>query len=128
MTENQAARPAGVNIGTVHGVAVVGDHNTVTYGTPVNRGEELRLSVRQLREEIAEWRRSGGEGADAGLDVVRRLDDEMADAEDELASPGAPSPARLVRLRQALADAGAVTATMASAAAVGQAVGALLGG
>ncbi|MCL6288769.1 hypothetical protein [Streptomyces sp. 43Y-GA-1] len=127
MTENQDARPAGVNIGTVHGVAVVGDHNTVTYGNP-DRAEELRLSVRRLRAEIAEWRRVGGEDADGSLDAVRRLDDEMADVEGELASRTAPSPARLSRLRQALADAGAVTATMASAAAVGQAVGALLGG
>ncbi|WP_257002421.1 hypothetical protein [Streptomyces sp. WZ.A104] len=120
----QGASPAGVNIGTVHGVAVVGDHNTVTCRNP-SRTRELRLSVRQLRAELAERQGVAGEG---GLDVIRGLDRELADAEDELTSSGAASPARLARLRQALADAGAVTATMASAVAVGQAVGALLGG
>ncbi|WNF30678.1 hypothetical protein RI138_29775 [Streptomyces sp. C11-1] len=124
MTEDQGASPAGVDIGTVHGVAVVGDHNTVTYHNP-SRTRELRLSVRQLRAELAERQGAAGEG---GLDVIRGLDRELADAEDELTSSGAASPARLARLRQALADAGAVTATMASAVAVGQAVGALLGG
>ncbi len=53
---------------------------------------------------------------------------ELADTETEIADTGAAGPGRLARLRTALADAGAVVGLLASGAAVGQAVAALVGG
>ncbi|GCD35399.1 hypothetical protein OEIGOIKO_03142 [Streptomyces chrestomyceticus JCM 4735] len=119
-------RDRGIHIGEVHGAFAIGDHNTVTHNenTPGRPGtdpahEELLAAVRQLREDLARV---------IETPQVTLLTAELADAQEEIETSGRTVPGRLDRLRTALADAGAVTGMLASGAAVGQAVAALLGG
>ncbi|MFH8406721.1 hypothetical protein ACH4FX_18285 [Streptomyces sp. NPDC018019] len=119
-------RDRGIHIGEVRGAFAIGDHNTVThheYGTggpgidPAH--EELLAAVRQLRADLARV---------IETPQVTLLTAELTDAQEEIETTGRTAPGRLDRLRTALADAGAVTGMLASGAAVGQAVAALLGG
>ncbi|MFK8848649.1 hypothetical protein [Streptomyces sp. Ac-502] len=119
-------RNRGIHIGEVHGAFAIGDHNTVTHheNTSDRPGtdpahEELLTAVRQLREDLARV---------VDTPQVTLLTAELADAQDEIETTGRTAPGRLDRLRTALADAGAVTGMLASGAAVGQAVAAMLGG
>ncbi|MEU4199559.1 hypothetical protein [Streptomyces sp. NPDC045470] len=119
-------RNRGIHIGEVHGAFAIGDHNTVTHNehTTGRRGadpahEELLTAVRQLREDLARV---------VETPQVTLLSAELTDAQEEIETTGSTAPGRLDRLRTALADAGAVTGMLASGAAVGQAVAALLGG
>ncbi|MCX5392695.1 hypothetical protein [Streptomyces sp. NBC_00094] len=115
----------GIHVTNTSGNVTIGDHNTVT--TTVSgaqpardpQQEELLQAVRRLRADL------GGVVASEQTTV---LDGELADAEDEIEGTGRAGTGRLTRLRQALVDAGAVTGILASGVAVGQAVGALLGG
>ncbi|GAA2785010.1 hypothetical protein [Streptomyces showdoensis] len=115
----------GISITNTHGNVTVGDHNTVAYtvrGAGPERDpaqEELLQAVRRLRADL---------GGVVASEQTAALDAELSDAEDEIEGTGAAGPGRLTRLRQALTDAGAVTGILASGVAVGQAVGALLGG
>ncbi|MEV5598236.1 hypothetical protein [Streptomyces sp. NPDC052496] len=116
----------GIHIGKVHGAFAIGDHNTVTHNehTAERPGtdpahEELLAAVRQLREDLARV---------IETPQVTLLTAELTDAQEEIETTGRTAPGRLDRLRTALADAGAVTGMLASGAAVGQAVAALLGG
>ncbi|MFH8745941.1 hypothetical protein ACH4GK_01560 [Streptomyces rimosus] len=116
-------RDRGIHIGKVHGAFAIGDHNTVTHhehapGTDAAH-EELLAAVRQLREDLARV---------IETPQVTLLSAELTDAQEEIETTGRTAPGRLDRLRTALADAGAVTGMLASGAAVGQAVAALLGG
>ncbi|MFF5426017.1 MULTISPECIES: hypothetical protein [unclassified Streptomyces] len=122
-------RPAagGINISNAHGNVSVGDNNQVSYTVhgaeaaaprdPLQ--EELLTAIRALRADL---------GRLVATDGTTALDAELADAEDEIEGTGAAGRPRLARLRLALTDAGAVTGILASGVAVGQAVGALLGG
>ncbi|KOG57052.1 hypothetical protein ADK76_18450 [Streptomyces griseoflavus] len=119
-------RDRGIHIGKVHGAFAIGDHNTVTHhehapGAPAIDAahEELLAAVRQLREDLARV---------IDTPQVTLLSAELTDAQEEIETTGRTAPGRLDRLRTALADAGAVTGMLASGAAVGQAVAALLGG
>jgi hypothetical protein len=113
-----------MRIGRV-GAFAMGDHNTVTNhegGAQPGRDplqEELLAAIRELRQDLTRA---------VGTDQTVALDGELAGAEAEIASEGEAGTARLTRLRQALTDAGAVTAVLASATAVAAAVRALLGG
>ncbi|MET9676783.1 hypothetical protein ABZY68_27370 [Streptomyces sp. NPDC006482] len=121
---NDRAR-GGIHVTNTSGNVTIGDHNTVTTtvsGAQPSRDpqqEELLQAVRRLRADL------GGVVASEQTTV---LDGELADAEDEIEGTGRAGTGRLTRLRQALVDAGAVTGILASGVAVGQAVGALLGG
>ncbi|MEV5968804.1 hypothetical protein [Streptomyces sp. NPDC051921] len=128
MAENQnPVNPAagGIHVSNAGGNVTIGDHNTVSYtvrgSEPARdpRQEELLRAVRELRADLTRI---------VASEQTTALDAELSDAEDEIQGTGAAGPGRLTRLRQALADAGAVTGIFASAAAVGQAVGVLLGG
>ncbi|MFD7108180.1 hypothetical protein ACWIG3_26980 [Streptomyces celluloflavus] len=118
-------RGDGIHIGRVHGAFAIGDHNTVTHheggGAPVPdpAQEELLRAVRELRDDLARVVQSP---------QVAALSTELAGTETEIADTGAAGPGRLARLRTALADAGSVAGLLASGAAVGQAVAALVGG
>ncbi|MFC8510531.1 hypothetical protein ACFU3J_26660 [Streptomyces sp. NPDC057411] len=121
------AKPAagGISISNTQGNVTVGDHNTVSYtvqGAQPGRDpqqEELLQAIRKLRADL---------GGVVPSEQTAALDAELSDAEDEIEGTGAAGPGRLTRLRQALADAGAVTGILASGVAVGQALAALLGG
>lgn len=121
---NDRAR-GGIHVTNTSGNVTIGDHNTVTHtvsGAQPARDpqqEELLQAIRRLRADL------GGVVASGQTTV---LDGELADAEDEIEGTGRAGTGRLTRLRQALVDAGAVTGILASGVAVGQAVGALLGG
>ncbi|MEU7020145.1 hypothetical protein ABZ990_05745 [Streptomyces sp. NPDC046203] len=125
MVERDTPAAGRIEIRGVTGNVTVGDHNHVEYtvhGPGVERDpgqEELLAAIRELRADL-------GRLADPGR--MAALDGELAGAEGEIEESGAAGPGRLTRLRQALADAGALTALFASAAAVGESVTALLGG
>ncbi|MFD7664932.1 hypothetical protein [Streptomyces sp. NPDC059788] len=119
-------RDRGIHIGEVHGAFAIGDHNTVTHHEnaagrpgPDPAHEELLAAVRQLREDLARV---------IETPQVTLLTAELTDAQEEIETTGRTAPGRLDRLRAALSDAGTVTGMLASGAAVGQAVAALLGG
>ncbi|WP_405985055.1 hypothetical protein [Streptomyces sp. NBC_00872] len=122
------ARPE-VRIGSVSGSAIgIGDHNTVT-NTNTGTGAtgqasdpaqaELLAAVRALREDLGRF---------VATDGTAVLDAELVAAEEEITTAGAAGPGRLAGLRDALALTGGVVGTLASGVAVGEAVGALLGG
>ncbi|MFF5708656.1 hypothetical protein [Streptomyces sp. 62] len=122
MTDNTAN---GVHVTNTSGNVVIGDNNTVT--STVNgaepardaRQEELLQAIRRLRADL---------GGVVPSEQTAALDAELSDAEDEIEGTGSAGTGRLAALRRALTDAGAVTGILASGVAVGQAVGALLGG
>ncbi|MFH8568887.1 hypothetical protein [Streptomyces sp. NPDC017993] len=118
-------RGGGNHIGSVRGAFAIGNNNTVTNHEGAGSAAadpaqaELLRAVRALRGELAVVVESP---------QTQALRTELADTETEIADTGAAGPGRLARLRAALADAGAVVGLLASGAAVGQAVGALVGG
>lgn len=82
------------------------------YGVPAQRDEateELLKAVRALRADLSRVRQS---------EETARLDEALADTEDEINRTGAAGESRLGRLRRLLADAQALTAVLASAGAV----------
>ncbi|MFF3602595.1 hypothetical protein [Streptomyces sp. NPDC002463] len=115
----------GIHVTNTSGNVVIGDNNTVT--STVNgsepardaRQEELLQAIRRLRADL---------GGVVPSEQTAALDAELSDAEDEIEGTGSAGTGRLAALRRALTDAGAVTGILASGVAVGQAVGALLGG
>jgi hypothetical protein len=128
--ETEAAGAGGraygdIHIGSVRGGAVgIGDHNYI-----VNvRGEAAPCdpAYEQLLEAVRQL------GADLGRLVaspeVSALADELSETEEEIQRTGAAAPGRLARLRALLQDASASIGMLASGMALGQAVGALLGG
>ncbi|MDI3385648.1 hypothetical protein QIS99_05365 [Streptomyces sp. B-S-A8] len=124
--DRDAGGPAGggVHISQVQGAFAVGNDNSVVNqqaGVPPRdpAQEELLRAVRELRGDLARLVQS---------EETAALDAELADAQGEIEQSGQAGPGRLARLRQALADAGAVTGLVASAVAVSQAVGVLVGG
>ncbi|MER8234088.1 hypothetical protein [Streptomyces sp. NPDC094049] len=130
MAEQETGTGAGRAHGGVHvtntgGNVTIGDHNTVTstvQGAAPHRDpaqEELLRAVRRLRADL--------EGV-VPTEATDALGAELADTEDEIEGTGRADTGRLTGLRRALTDAGAVTGILASGVAVGQAVGALLGG
>ncbi|MFD5104511.1 hypothetical protein ACPCSP_14015 [Streptomyces cinereoruber] len=118
-------RRDGIQVSNTGGNVTIGDHNTVTNtvnGSGPARDplqEELLRAIRRLRADL---------GGVVPSEQTAALDAELSDAEDEIEGTGRADTGRLTRLRRALADAGAVTGILASGVAVGQAVGALLGG
>ncbi|ALO10541.1 hypothetical protein AQF52_4947 [Streptomyces venezuelae] len=123
-TDNSRDR-GGIHVTNAGGNVTIGDNNTVTStvnGTQPTRDpqqEELLQAIRKLRADL---------GGVVASEQTAALDVELSDAEDEIEGLGRAGTPRLTRLRQALLDAGAVTGILASGVAVGQAVGALLGG
>ncbi|MFE7547609.1 hypothetical protein [Streptomyces gardneri] len=123
-TDNSRDR-GGIHVTNAGGNVTIGDNNTVTStvnGAQPNRDpqqEELLQAIRKLRADL---------GGVVASEQTAALDVELSDAEDEIEGFGRAGTPRLTRLRQALLDAGAVTGILASGVAVGQAVGALLGG
>jgi hypothetical protein len=118
MAEERSAGRGDITISNVNGSFAIGDSNTIVSRTDVQQQELLR-AVRELRADLDRLVQSDGTAA---------LDAELAGAQAEIEATGRAGEGRLARLRQALADAGALTGLLASAAAVGQAVGALTGG
>ncbi|MEU1801121.1 hypothetical protein [Streptomyces sp. NPDC019937] len=114
-----------IRIGNVRGGVVgIGDHNHIVNGSQGGTGcdpayEELLSAVRQLSADL--------ERLVAGPEVSA-LSDELAGTQDEIQRTGRAGAGRLARLRVLLQDAGAGIGMLASGVAVGQAVGALLGG
>ncbi|GEB56403.1 hypothetical protein [Streptomyces gardneri] len=123
-TDNSRDR-GGIHVTNAGGNVTIGDNNTVTStvnGAQPTRDpqqEELLQAIRKLRADL---------GGVVASEQTAALDVELSDAEDEIEGFGRAGTPRLTRLRQALLDAGAVTGILASGVAVGQAVGALLGG
>ncbi|MFF5633976.1 hypothetical protein [Streptomyces sp. NPDC012825] len=123
-TDNTPRRD-GIQVSNTGGNVTIGDHNTVTSTVTGNQPardplqEELLLAIRRLRADL---------GGVVASEQTAALDAELSDAEGEIEGTGGAGTVRLTRLRRALADAGAVTGILASGVAVGQAVGALLGG
>ncbi|MGW0731088.1 hypothetical protein [Streptomyces sp. NPDC002851] len=122
--DGSAGAARSVRIGDVQGSAVtVGNNNVVVNrsgGAPRDPAhEELLRAVRELRTDLARMVENP---------QVTALDAELADAEGEIERDGRAGQGRLVRLRQALADAGGVAALFASAGTVAQAVAALTTG
>ncbi|MEV7196280.1 hypothetical protein AB0N81_31425 [Streptomyces sp. NPDC093510] len=113
-----------IHIGSVEGAFAIGDRNHVTYNQGVGSMNdpaqaELLGLVRRLRDDLART---------VTTPQTALLNAELADAEVEMVATGEAAPGRLTRLRQALADASAVTGVLASGAAVAESVRALLGG
>ncbi|MET7935102.1 hypothetical protein [Streptomyces sp. NPDC005322] len=114
-----------IRIGSVRGGAVgIGDHNHIVNGRqqeiPCDPAyEELLEAVVQLAGDLERVVQSP---------EVSVLSDELADAQDEIQRTGRAGVGRLARLRALLQDASASIGMLASGVAVGQAVGALLGG
>ncbi|MDG4864352.1 hypothetical protein P8605_40035, partial [Streptomyces sp. T-3] len=108
----------GVHISNSQGAFAIGRGNRATQTTTGGAQprdpaqEELLRAVREFRADLARL---------VANDQTTVLDAELADAEDEIAQSGAAGQGRLARLRQALTDAGAVTALVASGAGVAQA-------
>ncbi|MBI0297819.1 hypothetical protein JBE04_25995 [Streptomyces sp. PRKS01-29] len=114
-----------IRFGSVQDSAIgFGDHNHIVNGS---RGEapcdpayqELLEAVRQLAEDLRRVIPSPEVGA---------LSDELDRTEDEIQRTGRAGAGRLARIRVLLQDAGTGVGMLASGVAVGQAVGALLGG
>lgn len=114
-----------IRIGSVRGGAVgIGDHNHIVSGRqqeiPCDPAyEELLEAVVQLAGDLERV---------VQIPEVSALSDELADAQDEIQRTGRAGVGRLARLRALLQDASASIGMLASGVAVGQAVGALLGG
>lgn len=110
--------PRGIHITGAYGAFAIGDHNNVVNqsgdvpGDPATR--ELLTAVLNLRADLA--RVTSGPHTEA-------LAGELAQVQAEIERTGQAGPTRRERLRQALGDTGALTAVLASAAAVAQAVG-----
>ncbi|MFJ9406273.1 hypothetical protein [Streptomyces sp. NPDC101393] len=115
----------GTYLRNVRGAIAIGNQNTVTnyeaaaVPAPEPAQAELLRAVRALRGDLAVVLENP---------ETLALRTELADTETEIADTGAAGPGRLARLRTALTDAGAVVGLLASGAAVGQAVAALVGG
>ncbi|MFI8434990.1 hypothetical protein ACIGJO_14740 [Streptomyces sp. NPDC079020] len=112
-----------VHVGSVTGSAfAIGDHNTVTqhqHAAPADETQaELLRAVRELRADLERF---------VASDATEILDAELVSVAEEIEGAGAATPGRLARLREALTAAGALTGTLASGIAVGQALAALLG-
>ncbi|MGW7751784.1 hypothetical protein ACWGK6_09490 [Streptomyces violaceusniger] len=109
----------------VSGSAVgIGDHNHIVNGrqgeAPCDPAyQELLEAVRQLTDDLRRVVPSPEVGA---------LSDELDQAQDEIQRTGRAGAGRLARIRVMLQDASASVGMLASGVAVGQAVGALLGG
>ncbi|MEU6906427.1 hypothetical protein ABZ935_13915 [Streptomyces coeruleorubidus] len=125
MAEERSAGRGDITISNVNGSFAIGDSNTIVSRTDVSapqtdaQQQELLRALRELRADLDRLVQS---------DRTAALDAELAGAQAEIEGTGRAGEGRLARLRQALADAGALTGLLASAAAVGQAVGALTGG
>ncbi|MDI3419780.1 hypothetical protein [Streptomyces luteolus] len=125
MTANEEpGTGGGVHISNVQGAFAVGDNNSVVNqqaGTPPRdpAQEELLRAVRELRADLARQ---------VPNDETAALDAELEGAQGEIEQTGQAGPGRIARLRQALSDAGTVTGLLASAVAVSQAVGVIVGG
>ncbi|MFE7410461.1 hypothetical protein [Streptomyces laurentii] len=127
MAERDNPAAGGIRIGDTGGNVTIGDHNHVEFTVRGSgAGDEQDPRQAELLAAIRELRADLGRLADTAQ--AAGLDGELAGAESEIEESGAAGQGRLARLRQALADAGALTGLFASAAAVGQAVTALLGG
>ena len=114
-----------IRIGNVRGGVVgIGDGNHIVNGAQDGAVcdpayEELLRAVQQLSADL--------ERLVAGPEVSA-LSDELTDTQGEIQRTGRAGAGRLARLRVLLQDAGAGVGMLASGVAVGQAVGALLGG
>ncbi|OPF84821.1 hypothetical protein VT50_0201580 [Streptomyces antioxidans] len=113
-----------IRFGKVRDSAIgFGDHNHIVNGgqaAPCDPAyEELLDAVRQLAEDLRRVVPSPEVGA---------LSDELDRTEDEIQRTGRAGAGRLARIRVMLQDASASVGMLASGVAVGQAVGALLGG
>jgi hypothetical protein len=108
----------GIHITGVYGAFAIGDHNNVVNQSGDAPGaaatRELLTGVLNLRADLA--RVTSGPHTEA-------LAAELAQVQAEIERTGQAGPNRRERLRRALEDAGALTAVLASAAAVAQAVG-----
>ncbi|MFD8515053.1 hypothetical protein ACFV27_29225 [Streptomyces antimycoticus] len=115
----------GIRFGKVSGSAIgIGDHNHMVNGrqgdVPCDPAyQELLEAVRQLAEDLRRVVPSPEVGA---------LSDELDQTQDEIQRTGRAGAGRLARIRVMLQDASAGVGMLASGVAVGQAVGALLGG
>ncbi|MFF6851604.1 hypothetical protein [Streptomyces antimycoticus] len=115
----------GIRFGKVSGSAIgIGDHNHIVNGrqgdVPCDPAyQELLEAVRQLAEDLRRVVPSPEVGA---------LSDELDQTQDEIQRTGRAGAGRLARIRVMLQDASAGVGMLASGVAVGQAVGALLGG
>ncbi|WP_128379110.1 hypothetical protein [Streptomyces cavernae] len=124
MAEGPSADKGGIHVSNVQGAFAIGDGNNVVNqpgaGVPQRdpAQEELLRAVRELRADL---------GRLVTSDQTAALDRELADTEAEIEETGRAGQGRLARIRQALADAGALTGLLASAAAVAQVVGTLSG-
>ncbi|GAA3770914.1 hypothetical protein ACFS5L_12550 [Streptomyces phyllanthi] len=113
-----------ITISNVNGSFAIGDRNSIVNQTGVGmqrpdpEQQELLRAVLELRADLQRL---------LANDQTAALDTELAGTQAEIEASGRAGESRLARLRQALADAGALTGLLASAAAVGQAVGALTG-
>ncbi|MGA6155484.1 hypothetical protein ACPEIC_19265 [Stenotrophomonas sp. NPDC087984] len=114
-----------IRFGKVSGSAIgIGDHNHIVNGrqgeAPCDPAyQELLEAVRQLAEDLRRVVPSPEVGA---------LSDELDQTQDEIQRTGRAGAGRLARIRVMLQDASASVGMLASGVAVGQAVGALLGG
>ncbi|MCX2927204.1 hypothetical protein [Streptomyces sp. NEAU-W12] len=104
----------GVSLGNVHGSTfAIGSnaHAESHHGVPAPRAadEELLTAVRELRADLSRLRQS---------EQTARLDEALAETEDEIDRTGAAGEGRRRRLRDLLADAETVTALLASAGTV----------
>ncbi|MFC8739205.1 hypothetical protein ACFT5D_05005 [Streptomyces sp. NPDC057144] len=119
-----AGTHGGIHIGEAGAVAI-GDHNQVTnhQGAPETRRapdqEELLQAVRRLRDDLTRL---------VTTDETEELVRQLSETEDEIQTTGRASEGRLTGLRTAMQDAATALGLLASGAAVGQAVSALLGG
>ncbi|EFE67551.1 predicted protein [Streptomyces viridosporus ATCC 14672] len=104
-----------VRIGDVsHSTFAIGRHARAEahHGVPAQRdaaAEELLEAVRALRADLSRVRQS---------EQTARLDEALADTEDEIGRTGAAGESRLGRVRELLADAQALTSVLASAGTV----------
>ncbi|WP_406496758.1 hypothetical protein OG936_21675 [Streptomyces sp. NBC_00846] len=114
-----------VHLGSVTNSAfAIGNDNTVAQhhhhaAEPGDTHAELLRAVQDLRADLGRF---------VASDTTEILDAELVSVTDEIETTGTAAPGRLARLQEALTAAGALTSTLASGVAVGQAVAALLGG
>ncbi|MEV5434598.1 hypothetical protein AB0K80_00975 [Streptomyces sp. NPDC052682] len=114
----------GVHIGTAQGAISIGNHNTVISqpGAQPPRDpaqEHLLKAVQELRQDL---------GRLVTTPQTEELAAQLDATADDIQSTGRADEGRLTRLRTALQDAATAVGLLASGAAVGQAVAALLGG
>ena len=114
-----------IRIGNVRGGVVgIGDHNHIVNGSQEGVGcdpayEELLRAVQQLSADLERL---------VATPEVGALSEELSGTQDEIQRTGRAGAGRLARTRVMLQDASASVGMLASGVAVGQAVGALLGG